>query len=296
MNENRFPMIIVGFIIGAALIMTIISQRNPSDPQTRSKKIVVASVYPVYEFSRQVAGDLAEVSMTVPAGVEPHDFEPQPKDLKLIESSNVLVYVGGEIEPWISNAAIGYSGQLVEAGSVEGVDVQEDPHAWMDPVLAGKMVAKIATALQTADPANASAYQTRANAYIEQLNALHQRFVTGLAQCEQNTIVVSHDAFGYLGKRYNLEVESISGISPEAEPTPQSLARLSELVSSRKIKYVFFESLVDDKLARTLAAETGAQTAVLDPIEGITDESAADSYIGIQEINLQNLRLALACN
>src|SRR6185369_16467104 len=138
--------------------------------------------------------------------------------------------------------------------------------------------------------ANAEDYKTK-------LTELAGRFEQGLATCQLRTIVTSHAAFGYLAKRYNIDVESIAGVSPEVEPSAAKLAELSALVKSKGIKYVFFESLVPTRLADTIAAETGAKTLVFDPIEGVSDaaQKQGKNYITIQEQNLANLRTALAC-
>jgi zinc transport system substrate-binding protein len=172
-----------------------------------------------------------------------------------------------------------------------------DPHFWLDPVYAQTIVESVRAGLTQADPAHAGAYARNAAAYNVALQRLDQEFAAGLKTCQTRTIVTSHAAFGYLAKRYDLQVIPIAGVSPEDEPSAAALARISELVKAEHIKVVFFERLASPRLADTIARETGAQTAVFDPIEGLDDaaQKAGDTYVTIQHSNLGALRNALSC-
>lgn len=286
---------------------------HTTQPKSQSGLRVTTSFYPLYELAKQVGGDKVQVTNITPAGSEPHDFEPSAKTIAEASRSNVFVYNGGMFEPWTEKFADRYSGVVVKGS--EGMNLLQaddaghdtdhqhehaevnDPHYWLDPVLAQQAITNIRDGLIKADGANAAYYTENARRYTEQLAQLHQDFTRGLAQCEQRTVIISHQSMSYLGKRYGLDVEAISGVSPQSDPPAARLAELTRIVREKGVRYIFFESLVSTRLADTIAKETGAQTLVLDPIEGLSDESqkAGKNYLSIQRENLGNLRRALAC-
>ena len=274
-----------------------------------ARPLVVASFYPHYEFARQVAGDRAEVISLVPTGAEPHDWEPSPQDVVRIGQARVFVYNGAGFERWIDSLAggVGATG-AVTVRATDGIELLTadrrgertavaDPHVWLDPVLVQHEVEAIRSALAKADPPNETAYADRARAFTTRLAALDATYAKGLAQCARRDLIVSHDAFGYLARRYRLLVVPVMGLAPDAEPSPAQLASIIRLATRRSVKYVFFESLVSPKLAETLAREVGARTLLLNPIEGRTREEAAagKGYVELMEENLTNLRTALEC-
>jgi zinc transport system substrate-binding protein len=173
----------------------------------------------------------------------------------------------------------------------------QDPHFWLDPVLAQKIVTNIRDGLAKADPSNKDYYARNASAYNAKLAQLDTDYRQGLANCSIHTVISSHDAFSYLGRRYGLTIASIAGLSPDEEPSAGKLAELSRLVRDQGITYVFFESLVSPRLADTIAAETNAKTLVFDPVEGLSneDQKQGKNYLSVQRENLANLRTALAC-
>jgi zinc transport system substrate-binding protein len=269
---------------------------------------VVASFYPLQDFARQVGGSRVYVTNMTPGGTEPHDYEPPTKALADAEKAPVFIYNGGQMEPWVQGFLKGYTGvtvkssngiELLHAASEDNPDVRvNDPHFWLDPVLAQRIVDNIASGLSTADPVNRSYYLHNATVYKQQLSKLDADFRTGLANCSLHTIVTSHDAFTYLGKRYGLGIQAIAGLSPDEEPSAAKLAQLSDLVRAEHIQYIFFERLASPRLADTIGAETGAKTLVFDPIEGISDadEAHGKNYLSVQRENLASLQTALVCN
>jgi zinc transport system substrate-binding protein len=170
-----------------------------------------------------------------------------------------------------------------------------DPHIWLDPVNAQAIVTGICTAVSEIDPDNANFYADNANAYNAQLDALHNDFAAAFASATSREIITSHAAFGYLANRYGLKQVAIMGLTPDAEPTPERMAQIINHVRNNGIKYIFFETLVSPKLSEVIAAESGAQTLVLNPIEGLTDQEIAqgEDYISVMRMNLQNLKYAL---
>jgi zinc transport system substrate-binding protein len=266
---------------------------------TADDKLSVATTfYPLYDFAQQVGGDKVSVKNLTPAGTEPHDYEPSPQSLVTAERSKVFVYNGGNFEPWTEKFLQNYDHTVVKSSSSISLRDGGDPHFWLDPVLAQKVVNNIRDGLSKADPANENYYASRAKSYNAKLAKLHDAYRTSLASCQQHTVISSHEAFSYVAARYDFNVEPIAGISPEEEPSIARLSELSALVKTQNLKYVFFESLVSPRLADTIAQETGAKTLVFDPIEGLSaaDQKQGKNYISIQYENLDNLRKALACS
>lgn len=300
MNRNNLRILLVGavFVATAVTGLLLYSNSNNITSSVDTKVKISTSFYPLYEFTQQIAGSNAEVITVTPAGVEPHDFEPSPQQLAGIINSQLFVYIGGDLEPWVE--------KFIQENNVRSLRVTDglvpepdasDPHVWLSPMYAEQISEKISESLQQIDAKNAASYKELGQGYSVQLKQLDEEMMAGLKECATRTIVTAHDAFGYFGKRYNLEVIPVSGISPEDEPSAQSLADLSTLVRQKNVSTVFFETLTNPQLAETLAQEAGVKTAVLDPIEGITseDQSEKAGYISSQKSNLQSLRLALSC-
>ncbi|HSE60709.1 MAG TPA: zinc ABC transporter substrate-binding protein [Candidatus Saccharimonadales bacterium] len=292
MNKKRLIVAIAILIILAGAF--VLAATRTTSPNTRMQ--VTATFYPLYDFAKQVGGNKIDVTNITPAGTEPHEYEPTPRQLVGAQKSGVFIYNGATMESWVQKFLPEYKGQAVMGGA--GLELKgDDPHYWLDPVMAQKTVNNIRDGLGKADPVNAQYYTQQAAAYNAKLEKLHADITAGLRNCQQHTVITSHNAFAYFGARYNLKVVPIAGLSPEQEPSPAKLAELSDLIKKESIGYVFFESLVSTKLAETLAAETGAQTAVFDTIEGITNEEQqkGTDYISVQRQNLAALRTALSC-
>lgn len=285
------------FLLAVVTAGIVVMLKQPTADKPEAGKLsVVASYYPLYDFVKSVGGDKVLVTNMTPPGAEPHDYEPSAKALAEAQKSSVFVYNGGRFEPWTDTFVRDYGQTAIKARS--GITLAAgDPHFWLDPALAQKVVSTIRDGLSKADPANKDYYTARADAYNARLAQLDEDFRTGLQACDQDTIITSHAAFSYVAKRYGFVMESIAGLSPEEEPSAARLAELSDHVTKAGIKYVFFESLVSSRLADTIAQETGAQTLVLDPIEGLSDEDQKQGkdYVSVQRENLANLRTALAC-
>jgi zinc transport system substrate-binding protein len=260
----------------------------------------------MYFFATQIGGEKVDVLNITPAGAEPHDYEPTAQDIAQIEKSGVLS-VNGHVEAWgnkIRDDLTNQNVDVVTAGEglftlklTEGGNTSPDPHLWLDPKLAEKEAGKIEQAFLKKDPANAAYYQANLkylNTKLEQLDAQYQK---SLSTCQSKDIVTSHAAFGYLAKEYGLHQVAIAGLSPDAEPSGQQLADVAEFAKKNNVHYIFFESLISPKLSETVAHEIGAQTLVLDPIEGIPDDKIkqGENYFTVMESNLQNLQKALIC-
>ena len=279
----------------------VISGCQPAPPP--AKPLVVATIYPLWEFSRQVAGDRADVVSLVPAGVEPHGWDPAPRDVSQVQRASVFVHTGTDLDGWAEKLLAeltGRRGVVVNARgglSVLTVGGVTDPHVWLDPTLARAQVLAIAAGLEQADPAGRAAYADNAKAFVARLDALDQEFTAGLADCARREVVTSHAAFAYLARRYRLTQVPVMGISPEAEPSPADLAAIVRTARRLKVTHVFFETLVSPRLAETLSREIGATPLPLNPIEGVSPAEAAAGlgYLELMRANLANLRVALGC-
>ncbi|MGH7401500.1 MAG: metal ABC transporter solute-binding protein, Zn/Mn family [Candidatus Rokuibacteriota bacterium] len=267
------------------------------------KPLVVATIYPLWEFSRQVAGERADVVALVPAGVEPHDWEPAPRDVSQVQRASVFVHTGTNLDGWAEQLLSDLGGPRPVVVNTRGglhlltIGGVTDPHAWLDPTLARAQVQAIAAGLEPADPAGRAIYARNAKAFVAKLDALDQDFAAGLGDCARREVVTSHAAFGYLARRYRLTQVPVMGLAPEAEPSPADLAAIVKTARRLKVTHVFFETLVSPRLAETLSREIGATTLPLNPIEGVSREEAAAGvgYLELMRANLTNLRTALGC-
>ncbi len=305
MNFKK-AVIVLGIFLIAALGYWVQSSSKPlSDvgpAPTDDRLPISVSFYPLAEFTQQVGQEHVSVFNLTPAGSEPHDFEPSPQDIVNLNRSRLLMYNGANFEPWIDQLQQSLASSVIVVNTSEHLPLlishnQPDPHVWLDPVLASQQVTTITQALQAVDPEHAAAYDRNRDSFQQQLQQLDQEFEQGLAKCQRRQVVTSHNAFQYLAQRYNLEVISLSGLSPDEEPSPQVMAQTVEFMKTHHLTHVFFESLVSPKLAETIAQEIGAQTLVFNPIEGFTPEelAAGKTYLSAQRENLAALRLALEC-
>jgi len=279
---------------------------------------VVASFFPMYEFARNVGGDRADVRDFIPIGEEPHGWEPPTQAILDVQNSQLFVYNGAGIEAFIpSFLSEGNFPNTTFVKASEGIamlnaDVQhmdkneaapvisqggKDPHVWNDPILAEQEVRNIANAMEKADPANAKYYENNTVSYIAKLSKLDQDIRSGFTNCKTHTFVSFHNAFNYFSQRYNLTNYWISGIAPEAEITPQDLARVENIAKTNNVKIIFAEDVVDPKLAETLAADVDAQVKILSPLEGIneTERKEGITFIDKWYQNLANLKEAMGC-
>jgi len=252
---------------------------------------VVAAFYPLQYAAQQVLGDAATVSVLTPPGVEPHDIELTPQQAGEVADADLVVYIPG-FQPALDAALEGRSNALDVTRTITelpGPSGGTDPHVWLNPLNMAAMGAAIADRLASI-PGVAARQQT----FSVAMDALNAEWATGTRSCTQQTLVVSHDAFAYLAAQYGFTQEGIAGLSPDTEPSPARIAEIADLVTSQGITTIYYEALVDPKVAETIAAETGATTALLDPIEGIVAGSSAN-YVSLMQTNLQTIRAGQSC-
>ncbi len=255
---------------------------------------VVASFYPLAFAAERVGGDTVRVTNLTPAGVEPHDLELSADDLEAIATADVVLTMGGGFQPAVEQAVEAEAtGVVVDV--LEGEHIV-DPHVWLDPVLFAGIADRVAGSLNDVglDPARVDA---NADELSRELAALDEAFTDGLEGCESRVMITNHAAFGYLAEAYDLTQEAISGVSPESEPDPARLAELAEDARADGVTTVFTESLLPPDVAETLADEAGLEVAVLNPLEGLTQEQAdsGEDYVSIMRANLGALEEGLRC-
>ena len=250
---------------------------------------VVASFYPLAFAAAELAPGVPVKNLT-PPGAEPHDLELSPIDAATIRDARLVLLLGHGFQPQIEDAA-GTGDNVLRLLDTPGLDLlpSGDPHVWLDPIRYAKIVERIGEALGA---------QSAAERLVTRLEALDAEYRQGLANCERHEIVTSHEAFAYLAQRYGLEQIPITGLSPEAEPQPADLAHVVDLVEERGVTTIYYETLVSPRIAETVARETGAKTAVLDPIEGLTPDEAAsgEDYFTRMRANLRALEEGLGCS
>ncbi|WP_372349901.1 metal ABC transporter substrate-binding protein [Streptomyces sp. KL116D] len=275
---------------------------------------VVASFYPMQFLAERIGGDHVSVTNLTKPGQEPHDLEVSAQQRAQLEEADAAVYLKG-LQPAVDEA-ISQSGistkvdaasltTLEEHGSEVGGHAEEhdghdhggeegtDPHIWLDPVKYAEVAEGVGKALQKADPDHAADYEKNTAALVKELDQLNTTFEDGLKNTDSKVFITTHAAFGYLAERYGLTEEAISGLDPESEPSASRVKDLQEMAKADGVTTVFYETLVSDKTAKTLANDAKLTTAVLDPIEGITDKSQGDDYLQVMKSNLAALQKAL---
>ncbi len=313
------------YLLTITLIGLIILTGCAATQQTTTETTTVAATfYPLYDLTKSIVGDQGTVYSIVPAGVEPHSYEPNPSDFQKLNDADIFVTLGVEFEEFEEDLvdAVNPNVKIIPAATgikllkmdeehedehgeeeddhhdehEEDADDHhhhsgEDPHIWLSPKNAQKMVNNIVDGLTKADPTNSQHYQQNGKQLIAELETLDQDFKTKLGSCKKDTILVNHNAFSYLAHDYGFTTIEISGLEPEAEPTPKQLAKLIEEAEEHDIKYVFYEELVDSRVAKTIADEVGAEVLALSPVAS----DLSISYSQLMRQNLQNLEIALEC-
>lgn len=292
---------------------------------------VVASFYPMEYLAEEIGGKHVNVTTLTEPGQEPHDLEISARQTAQLQESDAVLYLKG-LQPTVDDA-VAQSGPetKIEAGSLtkleehdeeadahegeghegeegEGHEDEEgegheddghgheggkDPHVWLDPVKYAEIAQGVGDAFAKADPGHAADYRANTDALVKRLGALDTRFEDGLKNTRTKVFITTHAAFGYLAERYGLTEEAISGLDPESEPSAARVKELEKMAKEDGVTTVFYETLVSDRTAKTLARDSGLDTDVLDPLEGITDDSRGDNYVQVMESNLEALRKAL---
>ncbi|PRS31745.1 zinc ABC transporter substrate-binding protein [Bacillus sp. RJGP41] len=318
MNLYKVRAILVALVCFTAMVGCSNEEEvnNPEEKESANEKIhIVTTFYPMYEFTKNITKDKAQVDLLIPSNIEPHDWQPTPKDMAAIQKADFLVYNSLLMETWLSSIQESLDkGQPLFIEASKGITLMEgseeesdhddeesdhhdeeheqlDPHVWLSPVLAQKEVQTITDAIVKQDPENKDYYESNSQDYIEQLKELDELYRTTLDKASNKEMITQHAAFGYLANEYGLKQVPIAGLSPSEEPSPAKLAELKKYAKEHQINVIYFEETTSPKVAQTLAGELGAETEVLNTLEGLSkeDQEKGLSYIEVMKNNLKSL-------
>lgn len=285
---------------------------------TADRLTVVASVFPLFDFAREIAGPAADVRLLLPPGVDPHSWEPRPSDIVLLSSADIFLYTSDQMEPWAADFArtirkrdtisikvmdsLGFSHSDENNGTAYvidgGNDHGEDPHFWLNLSLAARAASILGKTIANSDPDNRDLFLSNAESYASRLNDLDNEYTARLRNCRSRKLVTGgHAAFGHLAERYDLEQVSVYGLSPDAEPSPKHLAGIVKIVKEEDIRTVFSEELMNPRMTEVLSKETGTRIMVLNPAGNLSAEQwqRGVTFVDIMEENLSVLREGLGC-
>ncbi len=313
------------FAIFAVLLISGCSEKQNHDEANHGKLKIITTLFPQYDFIREIGKDKVDVSLLLPPGVESHSYEPTPKDISRIKKSDLFIYTGEYMEPWAKKIADSINGNnLIITDVSKGITLlgheehedhedheeheehkdheghshgSKDPHIWLDPINAKKMVDNIVEDMIKADEENKDFYITNAEEYKKQLDLLDQEIIKTLKNTKSNKIIYGgHFAFGYFASRYNLEyITPYKGFSPDAEPTPKMIIELIKNIEDAGVKAIYYEELIDPKVTRILSKETGAKMLLLHGAHNLSKEEMESNinYIDIMKGNLERLKEGL---
>ncbi len=286
---------------------------NDIDDNSRTEKLKIsASTYPMYYIASEIGKDIVDLDVLVPMGVDPHEYELSLKETKELEHTDLFLYNGQGLEHWgekVSDNMKSKDREVINASEyVELLEIEEndedvepsshgdkDPHIWLNPINVDKIAKELSNKLKEMDEKNSEIYEKNYLELSDKLKTLDDRYNTELENRKQDTILVSHMAFAYLVDRYDLEQIAVTGISPQAEPSPKSISKLIDITQEKDLDYIFFEVLSSPKSVEMIAHEANLEVLELNPIGGITKEQfeSGYDYIDIMEENLENLKKAL---
>jgi zinc transport system substrate-binding protein len=296
--------------LAVALIAAVTTEWTSAPASASAKQVTVAAAfYPVAFTAQRVGGSRVSVSNLTPVGAEPHDLELNPDQMDRLLDAKVAFVLGSGFQPAVEKAAkrrdrptVELLPKLVDARgkkvAKEGESGGLDPHVWLDPVLMSQLVGAVQHGLAAVDPRKTSRYQANARALQDNLAELDARYRQQLTGCARTLLVTSHEAFGYLAKRYGLEQQGVAGISPDQEPDPKRLGELAQLARDNGVRTIFTAEAVSPRIAETLAREAGGlRTEVLSPLESLTSEERAANadYFTLMNSNLAKIAAALGC-
>lgn len=289
--------LLLAVLILSCIVMSSCGMNKDNKKFGTGKLKVCTSFYTMYDFTMKIGGDKVEVVNIVPYGVEPHDWEPNPKSLVLLEEADLLVCNGKGMEGWLDKVKKSISNKdvtIIEASS--GIDgIEADPHVWLNPQNAKIEMMNIAKALMELDEGNKEYYWSNYERYSKEIDKLDEEYATKLSYCTKKEVVVVHGAFGYLCNRYGLEQVALQGLGNEGEPTLKRVSEIVRLIKDRDIGTVFWETLEDEKVMNIISRETNVRTDKLNTLENMSEEGIkrGEEYFKIMRDNLDRLVLAL---
>lgn len=298
-NKSTLKNKYIKVILTSLMLATLIGCTSNKAATEDGKLKIYTSFYTMYDFTSKIAGDKAEVVNLVSDGTEPHEWEPSTSDMINLESADMLIYNGAGMEHWIDKITESLENDIILVEASDGVTLiddeltqgNSDPHVWLDAKNAKIEIENIKNALVQADEANAEYYEANYEKYAKMFDELDEELTSRIKELDNKNIIVSHEAFSYLCKAYGLTQTSIGDLEADAEPDAKRLAEIVEFAKSNQVTTIFFEELVSPKMANVIADEIGADTAVLNPVEGLTGEQveAGEDYFSIMRANIDTL-------
>ena len=300
MNDTRVAILAISIVIPLTTFTLWFSDQGKTTSLAEEKHMkILVSFYPLYEFTKEIGKERIDVSIIIPAGIEPHDWEPTIQDLQKMQNTDMIVINGAGFESWLDDFVTSNPNVLIVDTSkdIELMDSSKfyfendgshkDSHIWLDPILAKKQVQNIANGLMRVDPGHAQHYQENADAYNTKLDQLDNKIRTELSVCSKKDFIAFHDAFSYFAKEYNLNQHTIVGVDANAEPTAVTLQQIIQKAKSLDLDIIFTEEAVNPRISEVIADEIGGKVLVLSPIE-VADKNS--DYIQKMEQNLLNLK------
>jgi zinc transport system substrate-binding protein len=310
---KNLKIIVLFLVVVSAVLFFVTSNENHS--QKKKKPIVAVTTFALYDIVNHIAQDTVEIVNILPFGVDPHSFEPTPQLMAKIEKSALVIYSGAGLEPWVDGftfkSKVLNISKYVKLRHLDAHEHHEhedhgthahhntvDPHYWLDFSNMQKATELITKELIELLPQNRALYEKNEQKYIAMLQKLDKLYREKLSSCKADTVVVSHNALGYLSRNYGFKVESLSGLSPEAEPSAKDVSRIMREIKKDGVRTIFFEHFVNDKVIKSIAKDTQINIDVFQPLGNITkDEAEAKlSYEDIMLRNLEKLSKALMCH
>jgi zinc transport system substrate-binding protein len=312
------------FLLLLLVLSFILSCQQAKESNKEDNKLkVIATIFPVYDFARNIGGDKIKITMLLPPGTDAHHYELRPEDIVKVTKADIFLFTNFELEQWaykIINAAdkntnmlaieTGNGAFLMPLGKEDEEENKEehgnheehisgfDPHIWLDMDNAQKMVDNITDAFIKKDPKNSDYYKKNADDYKLKLMALDRQFREGLTGCKTKTILhAGHWAFAYMAKKYNLQYVAAYNVFADAEPSPEQIFNLIEQIKKEKIPYIYYEAMMNPRLAQTIAKETGVGLLKLSNGHDVSkaDIKKGESFIALMEKNLINLKKGMRC-
>lgn len=315
MNKKLFLLVGIVFLLVGVAVALILQKRSLSSAVKAEKPIVSVSTFSLYEVSTAIAGETLEISPIVPLGSDPHMFSPAPAQVAQITRADFFIYNGAGFETWTQSlkntlpqttkiidmskhVALLKSEHLhADTDHKEHHEGAYDPHYWLDIDNMIKMTQILEKEFSAQFPNNEQIYHTNAAAYIEKLEKLKADYKSALKECKNRTLISNHDAFGYLAHANALENVSIIGLSSDEQPSANIMAQIIARIKEHGIKTIFFEEMINDNVAQTIARETGAIALSLQPLENISEDElkSHQTYESIMRANLAKLTQAMEC-
>lgn len=302
-------------VIFALILVVVIfelSVMNKDKTPIQNRHAVVTTTFALYDIAKNIVGESMEVIHLLPFGVSAHSFEPTPKLMVALEKSDLVVYSGAGLEPWTDGFTFSHSvinmSEHVHLRKMHKHEEEEheghhhhgvyDPHYWLDidnMIIATQVITKELIKIL---PSKKEQYTNNMDHYIESLKELDSEYKSTLSECKNNMLITNHGAFGYLAQKYHFHVASLSGLSPETEPSAKSIKRIMHLTEEHNISTIFFENFVSDKTIKSIARDSGVKADVLQPLGNITADEAKQhlTYIDIMRNNLHKITRAFECH